>query len=148
MNTQTVTLRPARPDDEPAINALLLDADLPVAGVHESLDHFIVGEEAGRLVGVAGLEVHGSDGILRSVAVAPAVRGQGLGARLTDRVLEEARSEGLDRVYLLTTTADEYFPRHGFRRIDRSDASEAVRASVEFTTACPASAVVMVMELS
>lgn len=148
MNIQTVTLRPARPADEPAIKALLLDAELPVAGVHQSLNHFIVGEAGGHLVGVAGLETHGSDGVLRSVAVAPALRGQGLGARLTERVLEEARSEGLGRVYLLTTTAEEYFPRHGFRRIDRSDASEAVQASVEFTTACPASAVAMVVELS
>lgn len=98
-------------------------------------------------MGVAGLEVHGSDGVLRSVAVAPALRGQGLGARLTDRVLEVARSEGLNRVYLLTTTAEEYFPRHGFRRIQRSDASAAVQRSVEFREACPASAVAMVLEL-
>lgn len=143
-----LTIRRARPTDEPAIHALLVDAALPVAGVREALNHFVVSEAAGRLVGVAGLEVHGSDGVLRSVAVAPALRGQGLGARLTDRVLEEARSGGLARVYLLTTTAEAYFPRHGFRRIDRSEASEAVRRSVEFRDACPASAVAMVVELS
>lgn len=147
MNTQTVTLRPARATDEPSINALLQEAELPVAGVHESLRHFVVGEAAGRLVGVAGLEVHGTDGVLRSVAVAPSLRGEGLGARLTNRVLEDARSEGLRRVYLLTTTAEEYFPRHGFRRIERAKASEAVQRSVEFRDACPASAVAMVVEL-
>lgn len=147
MNAQTIALRPARPSDEAAIHTLLIDAGLPTTGVRESLHHFIVAEAAGRLVGVAGLEVHGSDGVLRSVAVAAAMRGQGLGGRLTDRVLEEARSEGLGRVYLLTTTAESYFPRHGFRRIERSDASAAVQRSVEFRDACPASAVAMVVDL-
>jgi amino-acid N-acetyltransferase len=130
-----------------AVRALLAAADLPLAGVPDDLDRLVVAEAGGRLVGVAGLEVHGRDGVLRSVAVAAERRGDGLGSRLTERVLERARSAGLRRVYLLTTTAEGFFPRHGFRRIERDEASPEVRRSVEFAEACPASAVAMVIEL-
>ena len=126
---------------------LLEDSGLPVAEVAESLAGFVVAEEGERLVGLAGLEVHGPDGVLRSVAVDPDARGRGLGARLTERVLAASRDAGLRRVYLLTTTAESYFPRQGFRRIPRSAASSHVQRSVEFREACPASAVVMVLEL-
>jgi amino-acid N-acetyltransferase len=141
-----VVLRPARDADLPAVLALLDSAGLPAAGVAEHLSGFVVAEE-GSLVGVAGLETHGRDGVLRSVAVTSARRGTGLGDRLTRWILANARAVGLRRVYLLTTTAEDYFPRYGFRRIDRSRASPAVRRSVEFREACPASAVAMVKDL-
>ena len=141
------TLRPAGPGDAERVLGLLAAAGLPTAGVREALDRFVVAEEAGRIVGVGGLEVHGADGVLRSVAVAPDRRGRGTGARLTDAVVAAARREGLRRLYLLTTTAEGYFPRWGFRRIDREEASEDARRSIEFREACPASATVMVLDL-
>ena len=98
-------------------------------------------------VGVAGLEVHGGDGVLRSVAVEPASRGSGVGARLTGAILAAARRASLRRLYLLTISAEDYFPRYGFRRVPRDEASAAVRRSVEFREACPASAVAMVLDL-
>lgn len=140
-------IRTASASDLDAVEELLGAAELPTAGVADALSRFMVAEEGGELVGVAGLEVHASDGVLRSVAVTPAFQGAGLGARLTERVLEEARRAGLRRLYLLTTTAAEYFPRYGFRRIAREDAAPAIRRSVEFREACPASAVAMVLEL-
>lgn len=140
-------LRKARPEELAAVDGLLAAAGLPTVGVAEALDGFVVAEEADALVGVAGLEVHGDEGVLRSVAVAPSRRGSGVGARLTEAVLESARDAGLRRVWLLTTTAEGYFPRHGFRPAEREAASAAVRQSVEFREACPASAVAMVLEL-
>lgn len=142
-----VSIRPARPADLRAIGELLEGADLPTVGVDDHLPGFMVAEAAGRLVGLAGLEVHGGDGLLRSVVVDPAFRGTGLGARLTQRALDAARAAELGRVYLLTTTAEDYFPRYGFRRIRRDDASPEVKRSVEFREACPASAVAMVLHL-
>jgi N-acetylglutamate synthase-like GNAT family acetyltransferase len=142
-----VTVRAASAADLSAVFGLLEAADLPTAGVQEALDGFFIAEEAGRLVGVAGLEVHGRDAVLRSVAVTPSHRGRGLGALLTERALDGARQADLRAVYLLTTTAEDYFPRHGFRPIPRSDASPEVQASVEFREACPDSAVAMILEL-
>lgn len=140
-------VRSAHTADFGAVCALLRSADLPLAGVPESLEGFLVAEDSGVVVGVAGLEVHGRDGVLRSVAVAPDQRGRGLGARLTASVLDRAREQRLGNVYLLTTTADAWFPRHGFRRIARDAASPEVAESIEFREACPASAVAMVLEL-
>ena len=141
------SIRSARPEDEVDVLALLAEAGLPTAEVREWLPRYIVAEAGGRIVGVAGLEVHGSDGILRSVVVDPSHRGEGLGGRLAATVIATARQAGLRRLYLLTETAAEYFPRHGFRAIDRSEASDAVRESVEFSEACPDSAVAMVLDL-
>ena len=142
-----VNLRAAKDADLATVLALLEEAGLPKAGVEESFGTFVVAETEGHLVGVAGLEVHGGDGILRSVAVRPSYQGSGLGRRLTERILETAGNRGLGRVFLLTTTAEEFFLRHGFRPVERTDASPAVRESVEFREACPASAVAMLREL-
>lgn len=139
--------RSATADDLPAILALLEADGLPAAGVAEALATFRVVEDDGRIVGVAGLEVRGSDGVLRSVAVDPSRRGEGLGRHLVEAVLAEARRRGLTHLYLLTTTAQDWFPRHGFRVVERESASPAVRASVEFAEACPATAVAMRLTL-
>lgn len=84
------------------------------------------------------------DGALtRSVTVAPAQQGQGLGRQLTDAAIRLARDLGVPAIYLLTTTAERYFPKFRFERIERQDVPESVRASVEFTSACPSTATVM-----
>jgi amino-acid N-acetyltransferase len=142
-----VVLRSATSSDLGAVSGLLEESGLTTAGVAEHLDRFVIAEGEGRLVGVAGLEAHGREGVLRSVAVHSAFRGRGLGERLTGQVLEEAHGMGLRCLYLLTTTAESYFPRHGFRRIARDEASPEVQRSVEFREACPASAVAMVLDL-
>jgi amino-acid N-acetyltransferase len=147
MREAAIAFRQASREDRGAVEALLTGAELPVAGVADWIDRYVVAEADGTLVGAAGLEVHGRDGVLRSVAVRPSHRSRGLGARLTERVLDAARVAGLRRLYLLTTTAADYFPRHGFRRTDRAAVSAAVQRSVEFREACPASAVTMVLEL-
>jgi amino-acid N-acetyltransferase len=44
---------------------------------------------------------------------------------------------------LLTQTAEVFFANRGYRRIGRADAPQAVQASAEFRSLCPASAVAM-----
>jgi amino-acid N-acetyltransferase len=51
-----------------------------------------------------------------------------------------AREHHVDAVFLLTTTAEQFFPKFGFERISRADVPASVQASVEFQSACPASA--------
>lgn len=139
-------IRRARPAELPAVLGLLAAAALPADGVAAGFDRFVVAERAGAIVGAAGIELHGGDALLRSVVVADTARGGGIGAALVEAALRAARAAGARRVYLLTTTADGWFPRHGFERIERSAVPAAVRESVEFTSACPASAVVMVRQ--
>lgn len=139
--------RGAAPADLPGIKALLTALNLPVAGVTEHLEGVRLAEEGAALLGVAGLERHGQVALLRSVAVAPSARGQGVAAGLVGEVLDQARCLELEEVYLLTTTAEGYFPRFGFVVVPRSVAPAALLASREFQDACPGSATLMHLPL-
>lgn|GEM_PF-10013 len=141
-------IRGARPDDWPAVEALLRACALPIDGAADHLADFVVADDDGRLVAVAGLELHGPDGLLRSVAVSPEARGAGIGGAIVAAVEGLARGRGVHRLHLLTTTADAYFARRGFRARERAAAPESLRASAEFRGACPASATFMSMSLA
>jgi N-acetylglutamate synthase-like GNAT family acetyltransferase len=143
-------IRRATIDDAPAVEALLTASHLPLDGVREALGCFIVAHDDGRLVGVAGLEecgVRGEHALLRSVAVDPAWRSRGLGRTLVSRAISLAESRGAKALYLLTTTAEHYFPSFGFTPTSRDAVPDDVRATAEFQGACPASATVMVREI-
>jgi amino-acid N-acetyltransferase len=143
LHTSTANIRPATAADLPRIERLLMASSLPMAGVPEALGDFMVAETGDELVGVAGLEICCDDALLRSVAVSPEWRSRGVGRQLVTRVIAQAEARGLRALYLLTTTAEHYFPSFGFKQISRADVPDAVRATDEFTTACPASATVM-----
>ena len=139
-----VELRPARLTDLPSILVLLGKAKLPTQGVEASaLADFIVAEQEGALVGVAGLEIYQESALLRSVAVEERWRGTGVGRALIDEALGRSRERGIQDVFLLTTTAEHYFPRFGFICVGRDEVPQAVQCSCEFQEACPSSAVVM-----
>ena len=138
-----VSVRPAEPADLPAIERLLTVSSLPLDGVRDALDGFVVAQSGDDLVGVAGLEVCCDNALLRSVAVSPDWRSRGLGRALVTRVISEAEARGIRALYLLTTTAERYFPSFGFHQIPREDVPADVRKTGEFQSACPASATVM-----
>lgn len=137
------TLRPAVPTDWPAIADLLMQCGLPEAGAQAHLGHFVVAVTDGALQGCAGLEVHDTVALLRSVAVARARRRSGLGNTLVQAALRSAHAAGCRDIYLLTTDAARCFERHGFAVMPRADAPAALQASAEFQGACPASATLM-----
>jgi amino-acid N-acetyltransferase len=143
MDRGSVALRRAEAADRDAILGLLGRLELPTAGVVSWLAGFWLAVQDDRLVGVAGMERYGDAGLLRSVAVAPEWQGGGVGRALVERVLHEGRAEGIREVYLLTTTAEHYFPRIGFARVARSEVPGPLFDSEEFNGACPSSAVVM-----
>jgi N-acetylglutamate synthase-like GNAT family acetyltransferase len=136
-------IRNATSSDFPAVERLLLASELPVEGVRENFSSFVVAEEAGAIAGAIGLEKYGSTALVRSAVVSPSSRGNGIGRRLVERVLERANEEGIDDIFLLTTTAENYFPRFGFTPTTRSAVPDSVKASAEFRGACPDTAVVM-----
>lgn len=143
------TIRGATPDDLPAVETALLEAALPLNGLRDQFgEGYAIAEVDGELIGVEGIEVYGTDGLLRSAAVVSAWRGKGVGDALTRDRIEWARRRGLKSLYLLTMTAGEYWPRFGFRRADRDAAPVAMRHSPEFTDACPSSALFMALPLT
>jgi amino-acid N-acetyltransferase len=140
-------LRAANGSDLAGVENLLARNDLPTDGVRDNFSHFIVADDESAIAGAIGLERYGSAALLRSAVVSPDHRGSGLGRQLVEQLLERAESEGISEVYLLTTTAEEYFPRFGFARTTRAAVPEAVKTSAEFRGACPDTAVVMVRRL-
>jgi len=127
---------------------LLEQNHLPLDGLRAHLATTLVARDNDRIVGSAALELYSEGALLRSVAVAPHLQGQGLGHHLTNAAIDLAHDLRAPAIYLLTTTAESYFPKFGFERIARSDVPSSVQASVEFTSACPSSATVMRKSLS
>lgn len=136
------SIESAQRADLPRVLEMLEESDLPVAGV-DHVDSFIVAREDGRLVGCIGLEAYEDVGLLRSLVVRSETRSSGVGKLLVERLVESARERGMSTLYLLTTTAEEYFPRFGFERIARDEADSRLHVSEEFRGACPDSAVCM-----
>jgi len=137
-------LRPATDRDLPKVKSFLVENGLPDRGIEEYIRDFVIAQDEIRgWIGVAGLETHGNNGLLRSVAVSEHSRGKGVGRALVNAVLTDARARGLRTVYLLTDDASDYFERLGFRIVDRKDVDAAIKTSVEFTEVCPDTAVVM-----
>ena len=133
----------ARPQDLDAVVALLSANNLPLDGLAEHVGTLLVARRAGQVIGSAALEMYADGALLRSVAVLAESRGRQHGGALVDAAIQLAEDHRVQAVYLLTTTAAEYFLKRGFERIAREDLPATVRKSVEFTAACPASATVM-----
>ncbi len=135
--SQTIVRQAALPDLQ-RIKELLESASLPTLGVEQHLRHFLVAEQAGSVVGAIGLELYGDTALLRSAVVDNREQGKGIGGILYNHNLEQARRHGVRRLLLLTNSAERYFERKGFRRIDQKAVTGPVTTSVEFSGACPA----------
>lgn len=142
-----ISFRTATSADSPGVLGLLRASHLPVLGVEEHVQNFILALGGEQIVGCAGLEIYRDAGLLRSVAVDEGYRSQGLGEKLTQGILELAQHKNLASVSLLTTTAQDYFPRFGFARVNRSELPQSLSASEELKGACPDTAIAMTLKL-
>lgn len=138
-----VLIERATAADGPSILQMLRDAGLPTDGLTEHVDTAFVARDGAGIVACSALETYADGALLRSVVVTPAARDRGLGQRLTLAAVTLAQELRLPAVYLLTTSAETYFPRFGFVRVTREHVPASVKESIEFRSACPASAVVM-----
>ena len=138
-----MVIQAAGKNDLAGVRQLLEAHRLPLDGIDEHVATMVVATDGREVVGAAAVELYADGALLRSVVVNPTVQGQGLGHRLTEAALKVAKDHGSQIAFLLTTTAENFFPRLGFERISRDDVPASVQASVEFQSACPASAVVM-----
>ena len=119
-----VTVRRARTSDIPRIKHLvdtyagkiLLEKNLVT--LYEAVQEFWVAERGGTVIGCGALHVLWADlGEVRTVAVDPTVRGEGVGHAIVDRLLAVARELELERLFVLTFET-EFFGRHGFAEIE------------------------------
>jgi len=140
-------LRRARDHDLEPVLRLLSESKLPTEGVAEAFANYVIAEGAGNPIGAVGMEMYGRYGLLRSAVVGPSWQGCGVGRALVGEMLSRARMLDVAAVYLLTTTAEKYFPSFGFTRIGRNEVPPELEESPELRGACPGTAIVMRLEL-
>jgi amino-acid N-acetyltransferase len=143
MSVGDITITGATPSDLPAIKALLVAHDLPTAGVDNHWKTFVVARDGDDIVACGGSEAYKVAALIRSIAVTDAYRGRGIGRLLVRHLLDRLASRGIREFYLLTTTAQPYFSKRGFKVIDRDEIHPQLLASTELQGACPDSAVCM-----
>lgn len=143
-----ISIEPFRPADQDSLRKLLRDAGLPDSDLTtEQLQEFLVARQGTEVAGAAGIEIHGEIALLRSVVVRENLRGSGLGKRLVQAVEMRAGRMGVKHLYLLTTTAGDFFSGRGYRRLTRSAAPAAIRATSQFSGLCPETSVFMLKAL-
>lgn len=133
---------------ESEVRRLLAESGLTTADLADYLlPHFFGCGPRDAMSGVVGIEPFGETALLRSLAVAPVHRRAGLGSRLVAHAEHYAAGLGVRSLYLLTITAEEFFLRHGYFRVDRTGAPPAILATREFSDLCPSTAALMVKAL-
>ena len=145
---QDIKFSSATGSDLPAIEALLADCRLPTDGIKRLADNCLVAKLGSKIVGTVAVEPCGQSALFRSLAVAPDCRGRSLGRSLGARMVSHARLLGVERLYLLTTDAERYFAKLGFKRAERNDAPAHIQATSQFLSLCPKSAVCMTRDIS
>ena len=143
MSDPDVSLEPATPTDLDRVERLLAANDLPTADVRADAPRFYVARADGDPVGVGGLELHGDAGLLRSVVVPDSNRGRGYGTAICAALEAVAGQADVETLYLLTTTAADFFREHGYAAVDRTAAPVRLRSSRQFADLCPDSATCM-----
>lgn len=133
----------ATANDEGNIRNLLTAAQLPHEDIREHVRNFLVAWHNDIIVGAVGLEIYGKIGLLRSLVVAPAHQGKGIGKMLYDGMIAYARLRGVKEMYLLTTTADKFFRKQGFVPVERERLPVEIKNTNEFLHLCPDSAICM-----
>lgn len=134
--------------DPEKVKGLLKDSELPTSDINPCNSIFLGNSDQDQIIGCIGLEILGKIGLLRSLAVSKGSRGQGIGLMLTKALIEKAVEKKLEDIYLLTTDAEDFFSRIGFKKIVKDSAPQAVKETKQYSQICSDSAVVMKLSLS
>jgi amino-acid N-acetyltransferase len=124
-----------------ALEAMLAAENLPADDIRQPGRHFFVYGD--NIEGFGGLEVYGTQGLLRSVVIASSRRGAGVGTALIAALEDEAHKRGIETLWLLTTSAADFFIKQGYLPTERSQAPKDIAASQEFAELCPSTATCM-----
>lgn len=142
-----VAFRAGEKSETRRIKALLKKADLPYEDIDLNIQQFIVAQKGAKVIGTVGLEPYGECGLLRSLAVENTFRGQGLGRALVSEMTCQAKTMRVKQLYLLTLTADRFFEKESFKKINRESMPEAIQSTTEFKSICPVSSICMKKEI-
>lgn len=131
------------PGDDPALATALAQAHLPILDLTQANRRFFRFDSGAGLVGFIGWESAGDIAMLRSLLVLPHHRSQGWGRAMIGWALLRLAEDGATDAYLLTTGIDRLAAKLGFAVIDRAQAPPPIRASRQFNSLCPSTALLM-----
>ncbi len=129
--------------DLPEVLKLLSMVNLPVEGVKEQFQNFFIIRKDKTIVGCIGIEIYGNTALLRSLAVHPSFQGKGLGLQLVHKIEGYSTEKNLRNIYLLTETAEKFFLNLGYNYVPRDNVDPRIKQTIEFTTLCPSSPVMI-----
>ena len=135
-------MKKADKNDLNKIKALLQSHGLPVNDISKSVRFYIL-EKNDRFAAVGGYEKYGKNGLLRSIAVEKDFLKKGFGREIVAKLIDDAKSNGIENLFLLTESAESFFLKFGFKKADRNTAPTEIKESSEFKYVCPQSAVFM-----
>ncbi|MHA1125914.1 MAG: arsenic resistance N-acetyltransferase ArsN2 [Candidatus Heimdallarchaeota archaeon] len=148
MLDETQIIEKASANDLNDIHQLLQMVNLPIGGVKENVDNFLVlKDNSTKLIGCIGLELYAEYALLRSAAVHPENQNQGIGKKLTETTITYAKKIGIKKLFLITNTAEEYFKKIGFTVVQENEIPSSVKQSVEFTFQCAKTGKTMILSL-
>ena len=138
---------PASQNSFSAAIALLKKNNLPTEDLDPGKQLFVV-EEGDNVIATVAVEYNYTDALLRSLSVSSEKRNSGIGAELVEFIEDYVQKQGVQRVYLLTTTAADFFSKRGYTIIDRSNVPGFIQNTREYSVLCASSSTVMKKELS
>ncbi|MHA1123817.1 MAG: arsenic resistance N-acetyltransferase ArsN2 [Candidatus Heimdallarchaeota archaeon] len=151
MSKATIRIEGAKASNLEDIYSLLKLVNLPIEGVEETIDNFLLlirqTDSEEELVGCVGLEIYEEYALLRSAAIHPDHQGKNYGKQLVLAIIAYAKLIEAKQLFLLTETAELFFEKMGFSKIERSQVPAIVKTSIEFESLCDESAIVMVLQL-
>ncbi len=135
--------QPASPDYRSQAIELLGNHNLPVSDLDEGKELFVLLDDQDRVIGTGGLEIFGDQALVRSVSVSKEYQGRGLGKYIVKELEQAAIKKDVHSLYLLTTTAKDFFEKEGYDIVQREDLPPAIRETGEFKSLCPSTATAM-----
>ena len=99
---------------------------------------FVV-EEDDKVVATIAVEYDYNDALLRSLCVSQEKRNSGVGNELVSFIEEYVRQQGVQNIFLLTTTAADFFKKRGYTIIERSNVPKFIRNTKDYSVICASS---------
>ena len=132
---------------DPRLTQLLAENGLVTEDLESAPAQFWMLEQDAEILAAGGIERAGSERLIRSLVVAENARNSGVGASILLRLEEIVRADTIDRVWILTTTAERFFAGRGYSLSDLRDAPPEIRATEQASSLCGADAILMVKRL-
>jgi amino-acid N-acetyltransferase len=126
---------------------LLKKNNLPTEDITPGTQLFVV-EDGDEVIATVAVEYDYNNALLRSLSVSEEKRKTGIGAELVSFIEDYVGKQGVQNVFLLTTTAADFFSKRGYKIVERSNVPDFIQNTTEYSVICASSSTLMKKELS